>query len=283
MKKTLKVFILDDDEQVADVAAKMIEKSNIPCDVITFTEKAPMLAHKNIVDVDLFIVDVNLGDTHNGKEACEKIRKINSIAPFLFISGFDYDYNSFLELDCTFDFIQKPFSTAIFTNRVNTLLNLSKEIRKINDEKKQIEISIVDIFDYSDIYLVILDENFKIKLCSYRLTVDLGYERSNELVGKDWKEFLPVEMATLAGLFGPDNKKIHQEFTNDIISKNEQRIPTKWFNTRIENGVTWTFSIGIPLTKEITKADSIETMRSYWEDIIKKDRTTINVFKDLMD
>jgi DNA-binding response OmpR family regulator len=276
------IFILDDEDQFLEIMKSFLIGSDIPCNVSTFTKPEDLLSQTNIKDVDLFIIDINLKTALDGREVCSEILKINKYAVFLFNSGYDYNYNSFINLDCTFDYIQKPVTHPIIINRTKTLLHLSKELKKINKTKKKIELSLRDIFDYSDIYLLVLNSEMEIRLCSYRLSVDLGFESSDEIIGKNWTKFLPIEMAPLKDLFSPERKKIFNEFTNDIQTKDGKRIPTKWFNTRIKNGEMWTFSIGIPLTKEITKEDSIETMRSYWEDIIKKDRTTINVFKDLM-
>jgi PAS domain S-box-containing protein len=279
-----KIFILDDNESIIELYESFLEHSDISCKINTFTDPKKMLSQKNLEDIDLFILDVKLESELelDGKIVCSEIMKRNKYSIFLFISGHSYNYDSFVYLDCSFDYIQKPCSNVVLINRTKTLLHLSKELKKINKTKKKIELSLRDIFDYSDIYLIVLNSDMDIRLCSYRLALDLGFESSEELIGKNWTEFLPIEMAPLKELFGPEKKKIFNEFTNDIQTKNGTRIPTKWFNTRIKNGEICTFSIGIPLTKEITKEDSIETMRAYWEDIIKKDRTTINVFKDLM-
>jgi PAS domain S-box-containing protein len=280
--KEFKIFILDDNKPLIELYESFLEHSDISCKISTFTDPKKMLSQKNLEDIDLFILDVKLENKLDGKMVCSEIMKRNKYSIFLFVSGYDYNYDSFVYLDCSFDYIQKPCSNTILINRTKTLLHLSKELKKINKTKKEIELSLRDIFDYSDIYLIVLNEEMNIRLCSYRLAADLGFKTSDELIGKNWIEFLPIEMAPLKDLFSPEKKKIFSEFTNDIQTRDGKRIPTKWFNTRIKNGTIWTFSIGIPLTKEITKEDSIETMRTYWEDIIKKDRTTINVFRELM-
>ena len=55
----------------------------------------------------------------------------------------------------------------------------------------------------------------------------------------------------------------------------------KWFNTKLNNGMTGTFSLGVPV-KAAGAEDSVESIRAYWNDIIQKDKTTISAMKDLI-
>ena len=57
----------------------------------------------------------------------------------------------------------------------------------------------------------------------------------------------------------------------------------RWFNSSINNGIKGTFSIGIPITKTVTHADDMDSIRSYFRDVIEKDKTTINALKNLVD
>jgi PAS domain S-box-containing protein len=281
MKKSI-IFVLDDDKQILDMISNFLQQSSLNYEIYNFTNVDEFIDHPKIKYADLFILDVKLGSNKkNGKDVCNDILRIRNYATCLFVSGGDYDFDSFTDIDCTFDFIKKPFSVGIFNNRVKTLLRVSREYKRFEITKLRIGLSLVDIFDYSDLYIILLDEYFSIRLCSFMLSKHLGYDSSEELIGRNWNDFLPIEMNELKDLFSNKRKEIYKEFTNDIITKSGERISTKWFNTRIENSRIWTFSIGIPLTKRITKEDSIETMRSYWEDIIQKDRTTINIFKEI--
>lgn len=282
MKQTT-IFILDDEESIAELIHTFLEKGlpNNPV-IKSFTNAEALLNDPILSEVDLFILDVRVND-YNGIDICNTILQKGITSTFLFISGFDYNYDSFIELKCTYDFIQKPFTNLILVNRSKTLINLSKSLKKMEQTKKRIEINIKDIFDYSDTYLLILDENMMVKLCSSKLANDLGFSLSDDIIGKCWADFLPDEMQPLKELFSPEKKTIFQEFTNDIVTLSGNRISIKWFNTRIQNGKIWTFSIGIPLARDISKEKSIEEMRSHWENIIKQDRTTINVFRELLD
>jgi DNA-binding response OmpR family regulator len=280
MKKPI-IFILDDDKEVLNMLEEFLSKNTIESDVYKFTKIDKMMNHKSFKYVDLFILDIRLGTKKTGKDVCTDILNLRKYSTCLFVSGVDYSFDSFSDLDCTFDFIKKPFSLGVFNNRVKTLLRLSKEYRRFEKTKIKISLSLIDLFDYSDLYIILLDETFSVRLCSHMLAKDLGFDSSEELVGRNWSDFLPSEMNKLKNLFSNKKNRISQEFTNDIITRTKKRISTKWFNTRVENGIIWTFSIGIPLTKTISKEDSIETMRSYWEDIIQKDRTTINIFKEI--
>jgi len=283
------VFILDDDPTILNVCSRFLRSSKLPVDIYTFTNYKELLEHPYINNVSLFVLDVLL-DGMTGPKVCEiLLSKSCSMSTFLFISGKDFKYDEFSELGCTYDFIMKPFTKEEFTNRCKLLINVSDKLYNIYQTKKKIEIGLWDVFNYSNIYLLILDLEMNIRLCSYMLAVDLGFESEDDIIGENWLDFLPTDMRTNIGhihnyiIKNPnDKKKKYQEVTNDIITKDNKIITVRWFNACINNGVKLSFSIGIPLTKNITQDDNIETLRAYWADKISKDRTTINAFRDLM-
>jgi PAS domain S-box-containing protein len=204
------------------------------------------------------------------------------------MSGGNFDYDSFSDLGCTYDFVSKPFDNHMFLNRVMLLLHMSKKIQDISNTKEKIELSIWDIFNYSNVYLLVLDNNMDIKLSSYMLATDIGFNNENEILGKNWNQFIPNNLKDNINhihknlIQNPTTNTKYQEVTNEIVTLNGDIISVKWFNTRINNGIKLTFSIGVPLTKKIRHEDNIETLRAYWNDIIQKDRTAINTFRDII-
>jgi hypothetical protein len=78
-----------------------------------------------------------------------------------------------------------------------------------------------------------------------------------------------------------NKSQCYKEFTNDILDKDNKTITVKWFNTLINSEFNCVFSIGLPLTKEPTLDEDIDSLRSYFRDILEKDKTTINAMKEV--
>ena len=72
------------------------------------------------------------------------------------------------------------------------------------------------------------------------------------------------------------------EFANEIITKSGELITVKWFNSMINEGGSGTFSVGLPLSRDISKEDSIDSIRAFWKDKLEQDRTTIQALKNIV-
>jgi PAS domain S-box-containing protein len=286
------IFVLDDDEAINKVCEAYLRKSQILCTVYTFTDYNSMLNHKELNNVSLFVLDINLNNIINGLDVCTMLpQHLILTSTFLFISGAVsdeiFEHKKFQKLKCTYDFIEKPFSRYIFTNRCKLLIDVSDKLHAIHNTKRKIELSLWDVFNYSNIYLIILDRKLNIRLCSYMLATDLGFKSEDDIIGMNWNSFLPDPikphiLKIHTNVIENNTNKTYQEVTNDIVTKDGKIIEVKWFNSCINNGIKLSFSIGLPLTKDITKEDNIETMRSYWLDKISKDKTTIDAFKAML-
>lgn len=147
---------------------------------------------------------------------------------------------------------------------------------------RRIKHAIWDLINYSNLYVVILDENLFIRMINYRLAKAIGFENEDEPIGRCWLDFIEEPKR-------PMIKYIHRkvlegdaqfnEALTDLIALNEH-IQVRWFNTKL-NGSDLTFSIGIPL-QPISPEDGIDSIRSYFQDVIKKDRTMIQSLKDVV-
>ena len=92
------------------------------------------------VNIDLFIVDMIIGNGLDGLEIAEKIINNKSGRVFLFISGHSgYDISTFSGLTgmCIYDFMAKPFSLDEFLSACVSLLNISftYDLIKKHDEE----------------------------------------------------------------------------------------------------------------------------------------------------
>ena len=73
----------------------------------------------------------------------------------------------------------------------------------------------------------------------------------------------------------------YREFTNNIVSKNKELIKVKWFNTYANNNSHLCVSIGVPY-KDISADESVDSVRSYFRDIVDRDKTMIQAIKQTM-
>ena len=170
-------------------------------------------------------------------------------------------------------------------------LEKSKEvIRKLKKESSILKKAIWDMLNYAQMYVVLLDSNMIIRLINWSLATDLGFENEREVIGHCWLEFISEEDTDRVvkihnQLAYNDKDKKFREIVNDIVTKDEKKISVKWFNVPINSTYHMTFSMGLKMTQlnvEAATAISEDSIRSYYRDIIEKDRTMIQSLKDVV-
>ena len=153
-------------------------------------------------------------------------------------------------------------------------MNYKKESEKLTK-------SLWDIFNYSNFAVVLLDPNMNILLGNFYLAQLVGLDSEDLLTGRNWLEFIDESEEKIIKFVHAN--VICNEHINDIKTLTGKKIPIRWFNSKINQGFEGTFSIGIPITQTITQEDTIDSMRAYWSDIIKQDKTTIQAMKKIFD
>lgn len=171
-------------------------------------------------------------------------------------------------------------------------LTKSKEvIQLLKKEATTLKKAIWDIINYAQMYVVILDKHMIIRLINHSLAKELGFENERDVIGKCWKEFVPDNQQmqvmsvhyTLAN--EPENYKKYSEFVNDIKTPSGEVITIKWFNVPINGGYNMTYSMGLkidPDKKAAVVKISEDSVRTYYRDIIEKDRTMIQSLRDVV-
>lgn len=237
-----------------------------------------------------------ISDIYFERDKIQKIQngllKINEniVCPYLFIiddndDKFDLEFSNFLNsYNITYDFIRKPFIDPIFINRIKSLLNIPIYTKEVENQKFQIQGNIWNILNYSNFFVIVLDKLLKIKLSNYKLAQTLGFKMESEMLELSWDNFVRPGTEDIIAhvherILGRDQN--YNEFTNDIIDKDGKIITVKWFNSLINDGVDWSFSIGIPLTKSPLLDEGIDSIRAYFTDIIQRDKTAINAMKEV--
>ena len=284
------IIILDDNEDTLYLTYEMIKQKfpNYICHTFTDANQEFFDLAKS-TDVDLFIIDIVLNQ-ENGIKISEQLCKINSNVTFLFMSSYDYSYESVSITNCTnvFDFIKKPILMDIFINRIQVLLQASQNYKNITKKLKctqtRLSHSLWDIFNYSHFFVMALNEKMDVMLANYFLATTLGFKTEKELIGKNWLKFVSEkDKHVIKYLYGEmTNKKITKEFINDIIIKENKIIPVRWFNTNINQGENGTFSIGVPIAGKVSKQDTEEAIRAYWRNVIQKNKTTIQALRGML-
>lgn len=234
-------------------------------------------------DIDLLIIDKSINDFST---IIDFLKTQNSDEyPILFLSkSNDKKLLCQNEVRHFHDFIYINDNKNDFINKICILLRVSAYQRYISYKTNKIEHAVWDLFNYSNLYVIALDEEFTIKLCSFSLATILGFKNENEIIGKNWLEFIPNSTYDIIKEVHNDilEKQKPGEFTNDIISKNGNIISVKWFNSKINHNFNWTFSVGVPLKKDISPEDSIDALRAYYKDILKRDQTMIQTVQKII-
>lgn len=150
------IFILDDDESATELLEEYINKKLSDIDVYAFNTCYDMIHHPLIKDCSLFIIDIELDADAKGNEVADELFKNKFNKPYLFMSGKAYDFECFQQYDYTYDFIKKPLDLNKLMNRITVLLKVSDTYRLHEMEEKKLKFSLKEVFDYTNIYMIIL-------------------------------------------------------------------------------------------------------------------------------
>lgn len=177
-------------------------------------------------------------------------------------------------------------------NDLQEQLEKSKSIiRKLKEESSVLKKAIWDMLNYAQMYVLLLDSKMIIRLINWSLATDLGFEDEKEAVGKCWTDFLPEK--TSDAIINVHSKLTRQQDTNreyreiitDIKTIKNDIVPVKWFNIPINSHYNMVFSVGLRLSEigiEVASTVSEDSIRTYYRDIIQKDRTMIQSLKDVV-
>lgn len=291
MTQTPVIVVLDDEEVITEVCCDMIIQTFPNCECYKFTDpNQDFYDFVKTKKVDLFIVDIVLQD-EDGRKVGKELCKIYPHTTFLFISGYDFSFESILETKCgcVFDFVSKPVKAEVLINRVQLLLEVREHHQKMAKQSECLQTklsqSIWDIFNYSTFFVVMLDEDLNVLAANYFLATSLGFKDEHEIIGKNWLDFIvnrDKEIIRHIHKQVQDGDVNTREFINDIICQKNQITPVRWFNTCFNQGIDGTFSVGVPIVKEVTPQDTEEAIRSYWKDVIQKNKTSIKAIREIL-
>ncbi len=133
-----KICLVEDETDLAAVVKMYLEKAGY--DVVTFTKGADAINYIGN-PVDVWILDIMLGDDVNGYDVIKAIREKYPLVPVIFTSARDQDLDRILGLELgSDDYITKPYSSKELVLRVN---NIIKRVYQSTESK------IINYLDYT--------------------------------------------------------------------------------------------------------------------------------------
>ena len=118
-----KICLVEDETDLVAVVKMYLEKAGY--DVTTFTKGADAINYIGN-SVDVWILDIMLGDDVNGYDVIKAIREKYPLVPVIFTSARDQDLDRILGLELgSDDYITKPYSSKELVLRVNNIIKAS--------------------------------------------------------------------------------------------------------------------------------------------------------------
>ena len=123
------IALVEDEKDLNNLIRTYLEKEGY--NVVSYLDGESTINNIN-KDVDLWILDIMLGDTISGYDIIKKIREENPDVPVIFTSARDKDLDKIIGLELgSDDYIAKPYSPKELVLRVNNI------IRRVYSKEKQ--------------------------------------------------------------------------------------------------------------------------------------------------
>ena len=208
-----KICLVEDEIDLATVVKMYLEKAGY--DVVTFTKGIEAINYINN-NVDVWILDIMLGDDVNGYDVIKAIREKYPLVPVIFTSARDQDLDRILGLELgSDDYITKPYSSKELVLRVN---NIIKRVYQTVD---------TNILHYKD-YIISIDKRcVNIKNKEIKLTT-LEFDLLVLLVKNINKSFSREDILSLVwgnDYFGSDRA------VDDLVRRLRKKMPLLSVNT----------------------------------------------------
>jgi len=175
----------------------------------------------------------------------------------------------------------------IDNNAQNEIEELRIELSQYKNESITLKKAIWDMLNYANMFVLILDKNMTIKLCNYSLATFIGFKNEKEILEKNWLDFIPEaerqivsHVHNMVKICEEQKDEKYKEVLNEILLLDGSSVSVRWFNMCINHSYQMSFSIGVAQQKPAEATD--ESIRSYYRDIIDKDRTMIKSIRELV-
>ena len=143
-----KICLVEDEKSLNDLIKSYLERDGY--EVVQYFNGTDALNH--VTDkVDLWILDIMLGDAVSGYDIIKKLRESNEV-PVIFTSARDQDLDKIIGLELgSDDYVTKPYSPKELVLRVNNLIKrtYSTQTEKITYENYVIDLDKRLVYDDS--------------------------------------------------------------------------------------------------------------------------------------
>lgn len=207
-----KICLVEDEISLNNLIKSYMKKEGY--DVIQFYKGNDALEYIGKEKIDLWILDIMLGDSISGYDLIKKIRSLDKNVPVIFTSARDQDLDKILGLELgSDDYIAKPYSPKELMLRINNILKrVYTNSNKIKYEDYEIDID----------KRIVLHNNKEINLTT--LEFDLLYMfLSNK--GKSYSRDDILNIIWGENYFGSDR------VVDDLIRRLRRKMPKLNINT----------------------------------------------------
>lgn len=143
-----KICLVEDEKSLNDLITAYLKKEEY--EVVTCLTGKEAIEITKLQKIDLWILDIMLGDDVSGYDIIKKIREKDTEVPVIFTSARDQELDKIigLELDAD-DYITKPYSPKELVLRVNKLIKrvYNKDFNKVEYENYIIDLEKRTILD----------------------------------------------------------------------------------------------------------------------------------------
>lgn len=174
----MRILLVEDEVGIADPLAKILEKNNLPTDVVYDGLSGYIQGQKNIYDV--IVLDIMLPEM-DGLEVLRKLRRENNLTPVILLTAKDSvdDKIKGLEIGAD-DYLTKPFSSMELVARVRALSRRRADVFSANE------------LNFADITLNLNNATLKVEDATQDLTakeahiLELLIKNSGNIISKEY-------------------------------------------------------------------------------------------------
>ena len=210
--KVYKICLVEDEESLNNLMKSYIEKEGY--EVVQFFKGTPALEYIGKEKIDLWILDIMLGDTVSGYDLIKKIREFDKNVPVIFTSARDQDLDKILGLELgSDDYVTKPYSPKELVLRINNILKrVYTNSNKIKYENYEVDIDKrIVMHDGKEINLTTLEFDL---LYMFLKNIGKSYSR-DDILNIIWGE----------NYFGSDR------VVDDLVRRLRKKMPKLHINT----------------------------------------------------
>lgn len=207
-----KICLVEDETDLNNLIKSYLEREGYEI-IQYFNGESAM---KNIEEkVDLYILDIMLGDSVSGYDIIKKIREVDTDVPVIFTSARDQDLDKIIGLELgSDDYVTKPYSPKELVLRVNKIIKrvYIKENNKITYDTYEID------FDRR----VVLEKNQELNLTTLEFDLLLLFLNNK---GKSFSREDILSKVWGTDYFGNDR------VVDDLVRRLRKKMPKLKINT----------------------------------------------------